>query len=181
MAQFHSATPRDSAYTREELDSAAETGRPLRAIGYGFETNDETPEPQHGWRFQWINKRGMGNHGSLVLIPTDARTRSIHRRGRLARLREILPSVSEAGLDLLDRAARGQQHCHEPDVLRAAWSLAGLAPATLQACPGVGGGIARWRDEARWESPRAARIVAELPSMSCPRLDSAVAIARRLQ
>ena len=181
MPQFYTAAPSDSVYTREELDSAAEAGRPLCAVGYGFACTDQTPEPQHGWRFRWINRRGMGNHGCLVLLPTDSRTWAIHRRGRLARLRELLPEVSEAGLDLLDQAARGQEHGSEPAVLRAAWALAGLAPDTLEACPGVGGGIARWRDDARWESPRAARIMSELPPLSCPRLDSAVGIARRLQ
>lgn len=82
MPNFHAAEPLDT--TASALDDAAlRNGGVLTSIGYGYTTSASETRIAHGWRIRWIDRRGMGNHGTAVLLPTDARTRAIWRDGQM--------------------------------------------------------------------------------------------------
>ena len=175
MTDFYPAAPRAAQYSRDELFEAAASGGVLTSIGYGYACSNETPAPQHGFRFQWINTAGMGNHGSLVLIGTTPETRRALLAGRAKAVATEL-SVSLDTAAALLRAARGVRRGHEPAVLRAAIALACLPLGILDSYPGSGGGADRWRRRVtgwRCDEHRDAVL-----AISCPRLDAAVEVAQ---
>lgn len=174
MSHFYPAAPADMRYPRDVLDGYAARGGVVTAIGYGYGCNNETPQPQHGYSFRWVGKCGMGNHGWLVLVGETPRTRELLHRGRVTATARDL-GVDEATAVALTRAAAGIQYGHERLVLRAALALAHLPPGSLDSAPRVGGGLSRWCDPGMlgreaWEATRL---------LSCPRLASAIEIARR--
>lgn len=179
MTRFHAATPANTQYEQAELDDAALACRPLSSIGYGYADRSETPAPQHGWRFNWIATGGMGNCGSLVLIPGDRRTWAIAREGRILRsMREL--EISRSSAFALEGASRGIKYGAELRVLRGALLLAKCPLWVLEGAPSIGGGIGSWRTQiCEWlrhsNSPHEA-----LATLSCPRVASAVQIAKAL-
>ena len=71
-----------SSATTEELNRIAlERAGHLVSIGYGYATRGKIETRVDGWSAKWINRGGMGNHGSLVLAGTTPLTRAIRREG----------------------------------------------------------------------------------------------------
>lgn len=65
-----------------ECDKIAKTGGVIRSFGFGFEipvAGDLNPE----YETVLINKRGMGNHGSLVLRGKTLRSALLIREGKI--------------------------------------------------------------------------------------------------
>lgn len=64
----------------EEIDAMVRNGQvELRSIAYGYETNFSDRELPGGWKCKWINTQGMGNHWTLILLPTNQRTYHIYQ------------------------------------------------------------------------------------------------------
>ena len=84
MSQFYEVDANFFDTTTEELNRVAlERGGVLKSIGYGYAVRGKSilaPRPD-GWSAKWINTRGMGNHGTLVLVGTTPLTRAIRREG----------------------------------------------------------------------------------------------------
>lgn len=88
MASFRPYNPVALA-EQSTLDSAAlERGGVVERIGYGFETPDDTPTVRFGWRLEWVDRRGMGNYGTAIILPTDARTEALWAEGQRRQARE---------------------------------------------------------------------------------------------
>jgi hypothetical protein len=180
MTNFYQAVPSDVTFTSEQLLSCARDGRSVSSIGYGFACSGEAPAPQHGFILRWVNRQGMGNHGDLVLGVDRSAPRALQARASAALTDgEIARAMRQTGCSrkvaaILVRSMRGISYGRERAVQQAAMVLARLAPDTLAAAPPSGGGLGRWLDSLPW------KLRAELPGASCPRMDSAVRIARRL-
>jgi hypothetical protein len=71
--------------TAADLDAIALRGGRVGEIGGGYATTGKVGRLAGGWAARWIATRGHGNEGTLVLVPTDARTRALAREGRIAR------------------------------------------------------------------------------------------------
>ena len=70
--------------TAQALDNIAlDNGGIIDSIGFGYATRGKIPELQGGWSAQWIATRGMGNCGTLVLVPLTRRTRAISKEGKI--------------------------------------------------------------------------------------------------
>jgi hypothetical protein len=85
MSQFYEVDANFFGITTEALNHVAlERGGVLKSIGYGYAVRGGksilAPRPD-GWSAKWINTRGMGNHGTLVLVGTTPLTRAIRREG----------------------------------------------------------------------------------------------------
>lgn len=88
MAQFRDVTGVGSS-TAEELDRiAVENAGRLTSMGYGFSCPKPTKQipgaPEWGTRV--INTRGMGNHGTIVLVGLTPRTKALLRQGKIKSL-----------------------------------------------------------------------------------------------
>ena len=82
MTKFYE-TDGVSNMTSQELDEIAlEKCGVVDSIGYGYATRGKVGE-QNGWSAQWIATGGMGNCGTLVLVPLTPRTRAISREGKI--------------------------------------------------------------------------------------------------
>lgn len=180
MTNFYAVAPNDATYDEDYLLCQAREGLPIQSCGYGYGDTSETPRPQHGFSFTWVNRQGMGNHGNLVLGVDLSASRALQSRARAALTEgEITRAMRQTGCSresaiILVRAMRGIAYGREKAVQQAALVLARLAPDTLAEAPPSGGGLGRWLDSLPWQ------LRAELPSASCPRMDSSVRIARRL-
>lgn len=83
----------------QELDSIAlSKAGVVGHIGYGYAETGDIGLLPGGWTARWINTQGMGNYGTLVLVPQDARSRAISREGKIR-------SYMDAGLTR-EQAAR---------------------------------------------------------------------------
>ena len=68
--------------TTEQIDRIAfEKGGVIGEIGYGYSTRNENLPVIGDWTAKWINTQGMGNYGTLVLVPLSSRARSVKREG----------------------------------------------------------------------------------------------------
>ena len=84
MGTFYETDKGLSGMTAQELDAIAlERGGEVGSIGYGYATRGQIGQLAGGWTAQWIATGGMGNCGTLVLVPQDARTRAIAREGKV--------------------------------------------------------------------------------------------------
>jgi hypothetical protein len=84
VSDFYPVSGGFESATTEELNLIAlERGGALQSIGYGYAVREhrEYPPRPDGWSAKWINTRGMGNHGTLVLVGTTPLTRAIRREG----------------------------------------------------------------------------------------------------
>ncbi len=109
-----------------DLEQVALRGGVLASMGYGFDCPraiDRIPgNPEWGTRI--INKKGMGNHGSIVLKGNTPKTRAMIRQGKINTLiargvcREVAnaavhvshgmePGIAELAEKLLETAWRG--------------------------------------------------------------------------
>jgi hypothetical protein len=85
MTDFYETDFGVSAMSADELDHIARCGGVVGSIGGGYATTARIGQLAGGWTARWVATRGHGNEGTLVLVPTDPRTRAIAREGRLAR------------------------------------------------------------------------------------------------
>lgn len=84
MTKFYETDKGVSNMTAQELDAIAlKRGGIVGSIGYGYAVPGEVGELPGGWSAQWINTQGMGNYGTLVLVPLTARARAIAREGKV--------------------------------------------------------------------------------------------------
>jgi len=82
MGQFYEVDGGFSSATTEELNRIAlQRGGHLVSISYGYATRGKVEPRVDGWSAKWINRCGMGNRGSLVLVGTTPLTRAIRREG----------------------------------------------------------------------------------------------------
>lgn len=64
----------------QELDNIALQATYVARIADGYART--APVPNRGdWGFKWIGTGGCGNKGTLVLVPTNARTHGLIRKG----------------------------------------------------------------------------------------------------
>jgi hypothetical protein len=69
------------------LDGCAlEKGGIWGNIGWGSDLAGKLPPLPGGWKAVWIDRHGMGNHGAIILIPTDERTRALSKTGWIGQL-----------------------------------------------------------------------------------------------
>ena len=81
---FHPTDGGFSGSTTDELNHIAlERGGRIWSIAYGYATRGRIEPRADGWSARWINTRGMGNHGTLVLVGTTPLTRAIRREGMI--------------------------------------------------------------------------------------------------
>ena len=123
MGTFYETDNGLSGMTAQELDSIAlERAGEAGSIGHGYATRGEVGQLAGGWTAQWIATGGMGNCGTLVLVPQDARTRAIAREGKVR-------AFMRAGL------TRAQAECLHRAKARYKFELAGVLASVL-ACNG---------------------------------------------
>lgn len=169
MSHFHSTTFGASCADQAELDAIALRGGVVGSIGYGYTTRGETPADRHGYGFTWIDKRGMGNHGALVLVPRSQRAAEFIRQGKVALfMRDFGLDYQTA--DRLYSATRGVQRGLEHDVLAYCASTLDCVEAWRHAP------AATWRQRQKWEADW------RMPhcSLSCPRWDAVLAVMANL-
>jgi hypothetical protein len=170
MGDFYDITIPDSI-TRDECDRiAVEHCGVVRSIGYGYACSGTLPERVHDYVPRWVDKRGMGNHGSLVLTAGSPRSRELLRQGWVRRLmtQHRLDRSSAVRLEEASRLRRGR----ETGVLSCVIVQILAGPAALRAWesyPGRGGGVYHWAN--RWQI--------DTGGLSAPRLDAVAAVLRR--
>lgn len=90
-------------FTPEELDTLAIKGEPIDAMGYGYKCRPEGDalESEH-YGVRTINTRGMGNHGSVILVGKTPHGRRMVRRGKIARLTRdgCLADIAEVAVSM---------------------------------------------------------------------------------
>lgn len=101
--QFHDTTLGAEAMTSDQLDSIAlERAGVVGSIAYGSSCCGEVGQLAGGWSARWINTQGMGNHGTLVLVATNRRTRALSKEGKI---REFMAAgLARLEAELLYRA-----------------------------------------------------------------------------
>ena len=113
MSQFYEVDANFFDTTTEELNRVAlERGGVLKSIGYGYAVRGKSilaPRPD-GWSAKWINTRGMGNHGTLVLVtdglPDDEESALREASGLVLDIFYVGPAPKPEFLDRLARAAK---------------------------------------------------------------------------
>ena len=84
MGNFYNTTFAIESMSVEQLDRiAVEQAGNCGGIGYGYACAGEVGKLAGGWSAMWTNRQGMGNHGDLILVPTDKRTRALAREGKV--------------------------------------------------------------------------------------------------
>lgn len=78
MANFVDTDFGFSSMSLEQIQGVVEKGGILGSIGYGYSTCG-APIGRHGWRVIWTNTRGMGNHGTAVVVPDSIHARKFWR------------------------------------------------------------------------------------------------------
>lgn len=149
MAQFYAAEPLEQSVA--ELDDAAlRNGGVLCSIGYGYAVTEWSRVTERGgWRLRWVDRRGMGNHGTAVLIPTDSRTRALWRDGQMIWFRAH--GIPERYLERMISCRESRRH-ELVATLAAVLSDSTLVRAVLDfgQCgggQGLGGERDRWREK----------------------------------
>jgi hypothetical protein len=149
MANFQDTDFGFSKMSLAEIQVVVEKGGILGSIGYGYSTCG-SPEPRHGWRLQWINRQGMGNHGTAVVVPDSIHARKFWRevkKKELIHMGGLTPTQAEKFL-----SARTQYK----------WELIGDLTAALAdqaqlmaaaAYPGYGAGSGRRQWVDAWSDP----------------------------
>lgn len=140
----------------ERLDAAMmEQGGCLGSIGYGYTLNAKPGPLAGGWSLEWIDSRGMGNHGRAVLVPTDKRTRRLWREGKLRELVRRGLKRQWAACLLDARPRFGGMLFEQAERLGRVLSECAADPAALRAMLahpasyGSGSGRGEWWD--RWD------------------------------
>ena len=180
MPKFYAVNPAAGRPVAELDEAALRHGGILCSVGYGYGCPERTDTVYGGWRLKWIDRRGMGNHGTAVLIPTDARTRALYRDGQMCLFRR--EGVPERYLPRLVSCRISRKHellatiatvLQDPALIRAVRDFGYCGGGN-----GLGGERVCW--SRKWEplvddiclsEPRMlslADIVSEVTSVDCP-------------
>jgi hypothetical protein len=147
MGQTYDTDLGARAMSAQDLDAVAQDrAGAIGSIGYGHACRDHSVEDVElpgGWRARWIDRRGMGNHGTLVLVPTDARTRALLREGKVRAYQAA--GLSRAQAEALHACRASYKMELAPALARvlADPALTGAMVAHPGKC-GPGSGRARW-------------------------------------
>ena len=164
MGTYYDTDMGVSALSKAELDAIALNGGRVGSVGYGFACCGELPAESHGYGFKWVDTRGMGNHGVLVLTPRSQRAAEYLRQGRVNALMADF-GLEYAAADALYSAARSVQYGHESGVLAYAVETREYSAAWAR-FPGEGCGVRRWLSD--WGMPETA--------LSVPRISAVAAV-----
>lgn len=97
MSNFYETDKGVSGMTAQELDRIAlDRAGVVGSIGYGYAVPGEVGELPGGWTARWVNTQGMGNYGTLVLVPVTDRARAIAREGKIRAFERAGLSRSQA-------------------------------------------------------------------------------------
>lgn len=144
MSTYYATDLGASELSQADLDTIALRGGKVGEIGYGYATRGEVAD-RHGYGFVWVNSKGMGNYGDLVLVARSKRAAEYLRQGKISIWMEAY-GLSFQEADSLYSVARETRHGFEPAVLkycaetRDCWAAWAAAPA-----------MATNRSRARWE------------------------------
>jgi len=123
MNKFYETDKNVGQMTIQELDAIAlERNGVVGSIGYGYAARGQIGQLVGGWTARWIATGGMGNCGTLILVPQDARTRATAREGKIR-------AFVRAGL------TRAQAECLHRAKARYKFELASVL-ASILACKG---------------------------------------------
>jgi len=161
MGTYYDTDMGVSALSKAELDAIALNGGRVGSVGYGFACCGELPAESHGYGFKWVDTRGMGNHGTLVLTSRSAHAAEYLRQGRVRQLMAA-HDLTYAAADSLYSAARGVRHGQEAEVLAYAVATRDCR-AAWQRFPGAGHGVRRWLSD--WGMPETALTVPRLAAV----------------
>jgi hypothetical protein len=156
--------------TADELDKIAVEQRGLvMSIGYGHACRGELPDELHGYRPRWIDRRGMGNHGSLVLTAVSEHAREMLRRGwvRYFELAYGLDHATAVRMTEATAVHRGREAAVIECVLLQISSRYVLE--CWKRFPGCGGGVYHW----------ATHYGIDTGGCSAPRLDAVHSVLRK--
>lgn len=131
--------------SKQDLDNIAllQAGV-VGSIGYGAQTHGSIKDA-HGYGFRWVNRKGMGNHGMLVLIAKNAEAANNLRLGRVAKIMADHGVSSTTAVALFD-AAKGVKYGMEDSVIAYAIATQDRMPS-WRFFPGLGKGVWRWMAE----------------------------------
>lgn len=171
MSDFKATDLGFSQMSVEDIDKiATEKGGVVGRIGYGFSLPGII-QPNHDWTAKWINSQGMGNHGTLILVPLSERTRGLRNGGIIGKW--VASGLTKSEAEELYRMRDVQYKfelapvlgrvLHDPIQLGAYFAHPGGY--------GPGTGRNRWRE--KWES------VLD-PQLSAPREQSLVTMLHNL-
>ena len=119
MASFYDYEVKQ--FSLSELDSIALSGGVVTRIAEGYARRADQKD-QHDWSFRWINTRGEGNRGTLVLRPLSARSRAVAREGFVAMVQRLAGIERQEALKYVS-ASSGVQYAREAGVIRAVFAL----------------------------------------------------------
>ena len=144
MATLYKTDKGLSGMSAHELDAIAlERGGEVGSIGHGYATRAQVGQLAGGWTAQWIATGGVGNCGTLVLVPQDARTRAIAREGKIRAF--LAAGLTRAQAERLHRA-KARYKFELAEVLASVLACKGQVRAML-AHPrayGLGSGRGDW-------------------------------------
>ena len=129
------------------------------SIGYGYARCGHVAN-RDGWKFIWIDSKGMGNYGTLVMKALTPKNRELLREGRIRIIMAEL-RCSHAVASVLHDCGKMFRHGYQMKVLKAA--LDTYENPCWDSYPGIGNGVSGWRD--RWN-------LSDLKELTVPRVDS---------
>ena len=162
MGTYYDTDLGAAALSQTELDEIALAGGRVGSVGFGYACTGTLPAERFGYGFRWINTRGMGNHGSLVLVPRSQRAAEYLRQGRVRQLMAD-HSLGYQQADTLYSACRGVKYGQEAEVLAYAVETRDCRQAWAH-FPGEGRGVRRWLSE--WDMPSSALSVPRLSAVA---------------
>jgi len=166
MSSFYETDLEVSRLSLEDLNRVALAGGKVGSIGYGYARTCEIP-PRHGYGFTWINTKGTGNCGTLVMTARSREAAEYLRQGKVSLLmKEYGLEYSDA--DALYSATRGVRYGMESRVIAYAVKTRDCGPA-WDHFPAVGSGVWKWFRE--WKMPEM--------ELSAPRLAAVAEILKR--
>lgn len=140
----------ENGYTCKQLDTIALNGGKVAEAG-GFSTDHryETTE-QHGYGFRWIQTRGHGNEGVLVLVPKNARAAELLRQGKVKKFMEEY-SLTYQEADSLYDVVKEVKYGFEHEVLKYAIATKDCSQAWKYAPKPTQSERSSWEEE--WQMP----------------------------
>lgn len=144
-----------SAATAEQLNEVALRGGEWGHISQGSHLRGKLPTSRYGYGFKWIDTRGEGNRGVLVLTAKSELAAEYLEEGVWRELKERFPKLSDNQLKKLAHAARKTQYGREPDVQQLAvetHEVPGVWEAFDDGVGTPGNSTDAWCE--RWHMPR---------------------------
>lgn len=85
MGEFRESTGGVETMSAEQLDGIAlNYAGVVGGYGYGYSLPRNASNLAGGWATKVVNKQGMGNHGKIILVGTDRRTKHLLFKGQVA-------------------------------------------------------------------------------------------------